>query len=361
MMVPWRDRHGRFLPLKAAVLLGGCIPGLVLAFWWVTGALGGRPVTEVIHGTGDWAIRFLLISLAITPAARVLDWPRILLVRRIVGLTALAYAVAHFSLYVVDENFHLLLVASEILRRFYLTIGFVTLLGLSVLGVTSTDGWMRQLGRWWKRLHRAIYVLGVVALLHYFIQSKSNVSEPVFMAGVFVWLMLWRVLPVGWQRSTGGATGAERGGGVRDGGHRVRLVCAGDRDQSVARAGGERDDRLRPAPGTLRGTAGIWGHAAQHVASDRRDVASAQVSGGRCGEQAGFLRPRDWAVLSHAAGGDARNVRCGRIRTTAAGETAITGGCRLISPGAGLRSVSDGDCRQRFSGKYGTTCRLPLD
>jgi sulfoxide reductase heme-binding subunit YedZ len=201
MTVPWRDRHGRFLPLKAAVLFAGCIPGAVLAFWWATGVLGGRPVTEAIHGTGDWAIRFLLIALAITPAARVLNWPRILLVRRIVGLTALAYAVAHLTLYVVDQNFRLLVVAAEILLRFYLTIGFVTLLGLAVLGATSTDGWTRRLGRWWKRLHRAIYALGVVALLHYFIQSKSNVSEPAFMSGLFVWLMLWRALPMAWQRS----------------------------------------------------------------------------------------------------------------------------------------------------------------
>ena len=70
-----------------------------------------------------------------------------------------------------------------------------------MLGATSTDGWMRRLGRRWKRLHRAIYGIGVVALLHYFIQSKSNVSEPVFMTGLFVWLMLWRALPMGWQRS----------------------------------------------------------------------------------------------------------------------------------------------------------------
>lgn len=201
MMLPWRDRHGRFLPLKAAVLAAGFIPGTVLAFWWTNSALGGRPITELIHGTGDWAIRFLLISLTITPAARVLNWPRILLVRRIVGLTALAYALAHFVFYVVDEHFQLLVVVSEIVRRFYLTIGFVTLSGLGVLGITSTDGWTRRLGRGWKRLHRAIYVLGVVALLHYFIQSKSNVSEPVFFSGVFVWLMLWRALPLNWQRN----------------------------------------------------------------------------------------------------------------------------------------------------------------
>jgi methionine sulfoxide reductase heme-binding subunit len=201
MIVPWRDRHGRFLPLKAAVLAVGFIPGTVLAYWWANGMLGGRPVTEVLHGTGDWAIRYLLISLAITPAARVLDWPRLLTVRRIVGLTALAYALAHFTLYAVDQKFHLGVVVSEIVLRFYLTIGFIVLTGLGILGATSTNGWMQRLGRWWKRVHRAIYVLGTIALLHYFIQSKSNVSEPVFFSGLFVWLLLWRALPIAWQRS----------------------------------------------------------------------------------------------------------------------------------------------------------------
>jgi sulfoxide reductase heme-binding subunit YedZ len=201
MIVPWRDRHGRFLPLKAAVLAASFIPGALLAYWWTRGMLGGRPVTEAIHGTGDWAIRYLLISLAITPAARVLNWPRALTVRRIVGLTALAYGLAHISLYVVDQNFRLGVVVSEIALRFYLTIGFIVLLGLGILGITSTNGWMKRLGHWWKRLHQAIYVLGGIALLHYFIQSKSNVSEPVFFSGLFVWLLLWRALPLGWQRS----------------------------------------------------------------------------------------------------------------------------------------------------------------
>ncbi len=201
MIVPWRDRHGRFLPLKAVVLAAGFIPGAVLAFWWANGMLGGRPVTEVIHGTGDWAIRYLLISLAITPAARVLNWPRLLTVRRIVGLTALAYALTHLTMFVVDQNFHLVMAATEIVRRFYLTIGFAVLLGLGVLGVTSTNGWVQRLGRRWKRLHRAIYVLGVIALLHYFIQSKANVSEPVFFSGLLVWLLVWRALWTAWQRN----------------------------------------------------------------------------------------------------------------------------------------------------------------
>jgi sulfoxide reductase heme-binding subunit YedZ len=199
-MVPWRDRRGKFLPLKAAVLAAACVPGLVTAVWWVQDDLGARPVNEAIHEMGLWAIRFLLIALAITPLRAALDWGRLLLVRRMVGLTALAYAVVHFSLYIVQQNLNLLHVASEIVHRFYLTIGFAVLLGLIALGVTSTDAAIRRMGRWWKRLHRLGYLLAVLALLHYFIQSKANVSEPVFVAGLYVWLMLWRVLPTAWQR-----------------------------------------------------------------------------------------------------------------------------------------------------------------
>ncbi len=200
MVVPWRDRRGKFLPLKAAVLAAVCVPGLLAAFWWADGDLGGRPVTEVIHETGLWAIRFLLIALAVTPLRAALDWGKLLLLRRMLGLTALAYAVAHFSLYIVDQKGDLLVVASEIVHRFYLTIGFAVLLGLIALGVTSTDAAIRRMGRWWKRLHRLTYPLAVLALLHYFIQSKANVSEPVFVAGLYVWLMLWRVMPAAWQR-----------------------------------------------------------------------------------------------------------------------------------------------------------------
>lgn len=201
MIVPWRDRRGRFLPLKAAVLAAVFVPGILTAFWWARGELGARPVTEAIHETGLWAVRFLMIALAVTPLRAVLDWGRLLLVRRMLGLTALAYASTHLTLYAVQQNGRLLFVASEIIHRFYLTIGFVTLLGLIALGVTSTDGAIRHMGRWWKRLHRLAYPLGLLALLHYFIQSKAKVSEPVFVSGLFVWLMLWRTLPASWQRS----------------------------------------------------------------------------------------------------------------------------------------------------------------
>ena len=200
MMVPWRDRRGKFLPFKAAVLAAVCVPGLLTAFWLADGDLGARPIIEAIHETGLWAIRCFLIALAITPLRAALDWGKLLLLRRMLGLTALAYAVTHFSLYIVDEKGNLPFVASEIVHRFYLTIGFVVLLGLIALGSTSTDAAIRRMGPWWKRLHRLSYPLAVLALLHYFIQSKANVSEPVFVAGLYVWLMLWRVLPISWRR-----------------------------------------------------------------------------------------------------------------------------------------------------------------
>ncbi|HQT79163.1 MAG TPA: protein-methionine-sulfoxide reductase heme-binding subunit MsrQ [Rhodopila sp.] len=214
MSVPWRDRRGRFLPFKAAVLASLFVPGALYAFWLSTDALGGRPVMETIHGTGLWALRLLLISLAITPFARAFDWPGLLLVRRMVGVAAACYAVAHLGLYVVDQNFNLIKVVSEIALRFYLTIGFVALLGLLALAGTSTNNWMKALGRNWKRLHRLAYPIGAVALLHYYIQAKANVSEPVFASGLFIWLMAWRAVPDAWRRRQGTATVAAINAGL---------------------------------------------------------------------------------------------------------------------------------------------------
>ena len=195
MRVPWRDRRGNFEKFKTAVLVCMPVPGLVWLFWLLHGDLDARPLNELIHGTGSWTVRWLMLSLAITPFARIVEWPRLLTVRRMVGVTALAYAVVHFSLYIGDQKFNLFKVATEIALRFYLTIGFVALCGLIALGVTSTDAMMKRMGRRWKQLHRLVYPIGVLALLHYFIQTKANVGEPVVVSGLFLWMMLWRLLP----------------------------------------------------------------------------------------------------------------------------------------------------------------------
>lgn len=200
MIVPWRDRRGQFMRLKAAVFAAAFVPAIWYSYWWITGEAGPRPVTEAIHGTGLWAIRFFLISLAITPVSRMLQWPGLLLVRRMVGLTGLAYGLTHLFFYTMDQKFALGTVVSEILNRFYLTIGFVALLGFFALGATSTNGMIKRMGRWWKRLHYLTYLLIAMGVFHYFIQSKANVSEPVFVAGLYAWLTIWRALPMGWQR-----------------------------------------------------------------------------------------------------------------------------------------------------------------
>lgn len=198
--MPWRDRHGRFLPLKLAVLLLCLVPGILYGSLWAAGFMGGRAVNDVIHETGLWAMRFLLIALAITPFARLLDWSRLLTVRRMVGVTAFCYAAVHLFLYVVEQKYSVVVVATEIFKRFYLTIGFVALVGLLALTATSTDAAIRRMGRNWKRLHWFAYPITILALWHYALQSKANVSQAVFAAGVFVWLMLWRALPTSLRR-----------------------------------------------------------------------------------------------------------------------------------------------------------------
>ena len=193
-MQPWLDYSGRLSPLKLMVFAALFVPGAWIALALATGQLGAEPIKETLHQLGLWAVRLLLITLAVTPARTILQWPRLLLVRRMLGVAAFAYAFAHLLLYVAFEAFDLAKVASEIVLRLYLTIGLAALLGLAALAATSTDGMVRRLGgRRWQRLHRLVYPIAVLALVHYFIQSKLEVYEPMVMDGLFVWLMGYRL------------------------------------------------------------------------------------------------------------------------------------------------------------------------
>ena len=187
-------------PWRASAFLALLAPGIWIAWQWATGMLGPEPVKEAIHGTGLWAVRFLLASLAITPLRWLSDLPQLPYLRRQLGVGSFCYAFTHLLLFVLDQNLDLPKAVLEIVQRFYLTIGFVALLGLGALAWTSTDGWTRRLARDWKRLHRLAYPIGVLAILHFFLQSKADVSEPVFVSGLFLWLMLWRSLPDGVSR-----------------------------------------------------------------------------------------------------------------------------------------------------------------
>jgi sulfoxide reductase heme-binding subunit YedZ len=191
--LPWTDRAGRFSPLKAAVLAGMFIPAMMIAWSWEARLLGPRPITEAIHQTGDWTIRFLLLSLAVTPLRRIVNWPKLIQVRRMLGLAALVYALAHFSLYFADQKWDLWRVGSEIALRVYLTIGFTALLGLVALGTTSTDAMIKRLGGNWSRLHRIVYAIGILGSVHFFMQTKADVYQATLMSGLFILLMLYRI------------------------------------------------------------------------------------------------------------------------------------------------------------------------
>jgi sulfoxide reductase heme-binding subunit YedZ len=181
--------------LRLVTLILLCLPALDLAWRWYGDDLGARPVTQATHITGDWTVVFLLASLALTPARSVFDWMPLVQIRRRIGVAAGLYAVLHFLIYVADQKWNLIVVALEIVKRFYLTIGFAALLALVALSITSTNGWQKRLKRNWKRLHWLIYPAAVLAILHFYIQSKANVGEATVAAGLFTWLMIWRFMP----------------------------------------------------------------------------------------------------------------------------------------------------------------------
>jgi len=194
LKAPWRERNGRFSALKLVVFIALFAPAAWIIVQWASDWLAPKPVTEAIHQTGQWAIRLILISLLITPLRRIAQWNKLIAVRRMIGVAAAAYAVAHLSLYIVDQKFNLPHVASEIALRFYLTIGFVALLGLIALSVTSTDAMIKRLGGVnWNRLHKLIYLIAALGIFHFYLQSKADVSEAVLMMGLYFILMLHRL------------------------------------------------------------------------------------------------------------------------------------------------------------------------
>ena len=163
---------------------------------------GARPLNDVIHRAGFWALVFLGLTLAVTPLRRIARYGNLIDARRMLGVGAFCYIATHLTLFFADQMFDLGKAAHEISHRVYLIIGATAWLGLAVLTATSTDGMARRLGGLrWRRLHQAIYVIGLLALIHYFQQTKADVSVPTFAAGLFTWLMAYRLL-AWWQDTT---------------------------------------------------------------------------------------------------------------------------------------------------------------
>src|SRR3954453_2198234 len=163
MTYPWKDRNGRTAPLKLAVFIALFVPALWVAVAFASGWLGARPLNEAIHQLGLWTIRLIFLALAVTPLRHILQWSRLLVVRRMVGVAPFAYAIGHLGLYATDQAFDLAKIATEIAVRIYPTIGFAAVIGLATLAATSTDGMIRRLGaRRWQRLHRLVYAVALL-------------------------------------------------------------------------------------------------------------------------------------------------------------------------------------------------------
>lgn len=202
----------RILLAKAVVHVLALLPlGLLCWRFWQAysgldpQALGADPVAEIEHELGTWALRLLLATLAITPLRQLTGQPAWLKFRRMLGLYAFAYASLHLAAYLgLDLGGYWAQVFEEIVKRPYITVGFAAWLLLLPLAVTSTRGWMRRLGRRWATLHRLVYLIAVLAVLHFWWIVKSDVREPLLYAATLALLLGWRGWTA-WRRSRGAA------------------------------------------------------------------------------------------------------------------------------------------------------------
>jgi sulfoxide reductase heme-binding subunit YedZ len=181
--------------LKPFVFALALTPFLWLAFRALTGRLSVNPIEDLTLTTGIWALRFLVITLAITPVRRLTGWHGVIQYRRMLGLFAFFYATLHFLTYVVlDQFFAWKFILADIAKRPYITVGTLAFLLMAPLALTSTKGWIRRLGRRWQLLHRLVYVSGIAAVLHYYWKVKADTTYPLRYAAllaVFFAVRVW--------------------------------------------------------------------------------------------------------------------------------------------------------------------------
>lgn len=191
-----RKRQVRLL--KVAVWIAGLAPLAWLIVRFLTDDLGANPIEEITHRTGDWSLRILLAALAVTPIRRLTGWNPVIQVRRLVGLLAFFWVCLHFLTYIVlDQFFGWSFIVEDVLDRPYITAGFTAFVLLIPLAVTSTKGWIRRLGRRWTRLHRLVYVAGVLGVVHYLWITRADDRAPMIYGAVLLVLLAAR-LP--WSR-----------------------------------------------------------------------------------------------------------------------------------------------------------------
>src|SRR5438046_1452401 len=190
-----------------AVIFGRCLIPLAWLLWgffgrtpfdmttWGSG-LGANPIERITHSTGDWTLRFLLITLAITPVRKLLGIPWLIRFRRMFGLFAFFYGCLHFLTYIwLDKFFNLHEILADVAKRKFITIGFTAFVLLIPLALTSTAGWIRRLGgKRWRALHRLIYFSAIAGVIHYLWLVKADIRKPLEYGAVLAVLLGYRLL-----------------------------------------------------------------------------------------------------------------------------------------------------------------------
>ena len=204
--------------MKPIVFVAALVPFAHLLWRGFNGDLTADPLVEITNETGIWTLRFVVITLAITPVRRLTGWNPVIRFRRMLGLFAFFYAMLHFTTYLIGDRFASLdfpdgfiawstfvnLMASiweDVAKRPYITVGFIAFVSLIPLALTSTAGWIRRLGgRNWQRLHRLVYLTGIAGVVHYWWRVKADTLHPAIYA-VLVAVLLGYRLVLSFKRS----------------------------------------------------------------------------------------------------------------------------------------------------------------
>lgn len=194
MVLKGKRPDWRWIGFKTLAHVLALLPLALLVRGVLGNSLGADPVAAITHQTGDWALRLVLLGLAMTPLRRLLGQPWPIRFRRLLGLYAFFYASLHLATYVaLDLGQYWRQILDDIVKRPYITVGFAAWLMLVPLALTSTRGWMRRLGRRWGQLHTLVYAVAALGVLHFLWLVKSDLREPLVYAGILALLLGLRV------------------------------------------------------------------------------------------------------------------------------------------------------------------------
>jgi sulfoxide reductase heme-binding subunit YedZ len=182
--------------MKIPVFLLCLVPVLLLVWKYFHHDLGANPIEFITHATGDWTLRFLAITLAVSPLRRLLGLPELIRFRRMLGLFAFFYGCLHFTTYLwLDKFFDFGEITKDVWKRPFITVGFLAFISMAPLALTSTAGWIRRLGgRRWQMLHRLIYLSACAGVVHYYWLVKSDVRKPLLYGAIVLLLFAERAV-----------------------------------------------------------------------------------------------------------------------------------------------------------------------